>query len=631
MNDTPAESGKKPAPPREAPFNSGLQKMTTRTAFIPVLIILLVSFAVYFNALSGGFIFDDEKQIVNNPWIRDISNIPAIFSSNVWGFQWQVLTSNFYRPLMYVVYMLDYYLFGMKPWGFHLVNVLFHCGVSILVFLIALRFLPERGLTKSPVYLSSPFIAALLFASHPVHTEAVTWIAGLPDVALAFFYLLSFYLYIVFRDGRKRIYLLSILSFAAATLFKEPALTLPVLLIAYDWLFGKFDRNILKGVKTYGPYIVVSCVYLFMRYHALKGFAPKESFGNLSSYQLVINVFPLFSQYLGSLFWPVNLNFWHTFHPISSLFEATGMVSILVAVIFVGVAAAAYRKNKKIFFSLLLLVVPLTPAFYINGIFGKPFAERYLYLPSVGYVLLAGILLSWAGEKLPRAARYISIIFIILAGLFAIGTINRNNAWKDNLSIWADTVGKSPDSAVIHHHFGDAYLARGMFDMAIEQYQAALRMNLDDEETRNNLGNAYWYKGLFDMAIEQYQAALRLNPDYAEAHSNLGNAYLSKGLFDMAIEQYQAALRLNPDYAEAHNNLGYAYAAKGLFDMAIEQYQAALRLNPDYAQAHANLGLMYLKKGVRDMARREAETALKLRPDLAEARLLLDEINSGGQ
>jgi tetratricopeptide (TPR) repeat protein len=367
-----------------------------------------------------------------------------------------------------------------------------------------------------------------------------------------------------------------------------------------------------------------------MRYHALKGFAPKESFGNLSPYQLVINVFPLFSQYLASLLWPFNLNLWHTFHPISSLFEATGMISILVAVIFIGLAAA-FRKNKKIVFSILLLVVPLTPAFYINGIFGKPFAERYLYLPSAGYVLLAGILLSWAGEKLPRAARNISIIFVILAGLFAIGTINRNSAWKDDLSIWADTVQKSPDSAVIHHHFGDAYLARGMFDMAIEQYQTALRMNLDDEETHNNLGNAYWYKGLFNMAIAQYQAALRLNPDYAEAHSNLGNAYLSKGLVDVAIEQYRAALRLKPDYAEAHNNLGYAYAAKGLFGMAIEQYQIALRLKPDYAQAHSNLGLMYLKEGDRDMARREAETALKLRPDLPEARMILDEINSGGQ
>jgi lipoprotein NlpI len=626
-----SNSEKELKPPQESPSREGSQKMASRITFIPVLIILFVSFVVYFNALSGDFVFDDVKQVVNNPWIRDIRNIPTIFSTNVWGFHQQIRTSNYYRPLMHVIYMLNYHLFGLKPWGFHLVNILFHCGVSVLVFLLARRFLTEQNVRNSPVYLSPAFISAMLFASHPIHTEAVTWIAGLPDLALAFFYLLSFYFYMVFRGGRKRGYLLSVLSFSAATLFKEPALTLPVILIAYDFLFKKFDKNILSDIKVYIPYAVVSAVYLFMRYHALGGFAPRESSIRLSTYQSVINVFPLFREYLTSLLWPVNLNFWHTFHPVNSIIGAQGLISIVATVIFFIVAAAAYRKNKVIVFSLLLLVLPLMPVFYIKGISGEPFAERYLYLPSVGYVLLLGIFLSWAGEKLPLATVSISTVFIIMVGIYAVGTIHRNSVWKDDFSLWSDTVRKSPDDAWVHYHFGDVYLSNGLFDMAIEQYQTALKLDLDYEEVHNNLGNAYARKGQYDMAIEQYQAALRLKPGLAIVHFNLGAAYSSKGLFDMAIEQYRKALSVKQDYAEAHNNLGNAYAYKGLFDMAIEQYQTAVRLKPDYARAHFNLGLMYLKKGLKDMARKEAEMALNLRPDYDEARLLLDEINSRKQ
>jgi hypothetical protein len=121
-------------------------------------------------------------------------------------------------------------------------------------------------------------------------------------------------------------------------------------------------------------------------------------------YQLVINVFPLF-RVSSSMLWPFNLNFWHSFHPINSIVETKGMISIAVTVIFFIVAVAAYNKNKVIVFSLLLIVLPLLPVFYIKGISGKPFAERYLYLPSVGYALLLGIFLSWGKEKLPHAAR----------------------------------------------------------------------------------------------------------------------------------------------------------------------------------------------------------------------------------
>lgn len=344
--------GKTVKPSQESPLKGGLQKTTSIIAFIPILIILLVSFAVYFNAFFGDFVFDDRYQILENPWIRNISNVPAIFSKSVWSFQPELSTSNYYRPLMHIVYMLNYYVFGLKPWGYHLVNVLLHCGVSVLVFLVIRGLLTKQIGSPSSVYISPPFIAAVLFASHPIHTEAVTWIAGLPDVACTFFYLLSFYLYISFRDGSKRAYVLSVISFSVATLFKEPTLTLSVMLAAFDYLFKKSGETTLASVKRYIPYVVVSGVYLLMRYSALRSFAPIGSYTHLSTYQFIINVFPLFREYLTSLLWPFNLNLWHTFHPISSLFGVEGMISIIVTVIFFISAGQHTKKTKKFYLAL---------------------------------------------------------------------------------------------------------------------------------------------------------------------------------------------------------------------------------------------------------------------------------------
>jgi tetratricopeptide (TPR) repeat protein len=609
-------------PSQESPSKSSLQTPASIIKFIPIVILVLVSFGVYFNALFCDFVYDDKVQILENPWIKNIGNIPAIFSRSVWSFQ-SDMPSNYYRPLMHIVYMINYHLFGLKPWGFHLVNILFHCGVTVLVFLVIRRLLPDPRTSVSAAYLSPPFIAAILFASHPIHTEAVTWIAGLPDVAFTFFYLLSFYLYVLFRDGFKRGYILSLLSFSVATIFKEPALTLPVLLVAYDYLLKKSDENILAGLRIYIPYAAVSGVYLLVRCLALRSFVPLESYAALSTYQSIINVFPLFSDYIASLLWPVGLNLWHSFHPASSLFEAKVLISLVVAVLSFIVAVATYRKNRLLFFSLLLVVVPLLPVFYIKAISGKPFAERYLYLPSVGFVFTVAICLAWARERLPRAANVTTIVFIVIAGLYTVGTMTRNNVWLNDLTLWSDTVMKSPDSADAHFDLGNEYKSQGQLDKAVIEQQAALRLKPDFSDAHNSLGVAYKSLGQLDKAVAEFQAAASGS---AEAHINLGSVYLSQGQLDKAVAEFQVALQLRPDYFDAHIDLGSAYASQGQLDKAVAEFQEALRLKPDHAKAHYNLGLAYTLQRQLDKAISELQEALLLKPDYNDARRLLNNI-----
>ena len=207
-----------------------MERVSKEKTFLLAAIIVVVSLAVYCNSLFNGFVYDDKEQIVNNHWIRDMRYLPEIFSQSVWGFSMDAEeqgTANYYRPFMYVVYMINYYLFGLKAWGFHLANILFHTGTSVLVLLLADRLTSEQAgkpvnlqaeepastLTSassspSPLTLSlfPPFIAALLFATHPIHAEAVTWVASLPEVGFTFFYLLSFFFFprildIIHRKG----------------------------------------------------------------------------------------------------------------------------------------------------------------------------------------------------------------------------------------------------------------------------------------------------------------------------------------------------------------------------------------------------------------------------------------------
>jgi hypothetical protein len=244
-------------------------------------------------------------------------------------------------------------------------------------------------------------------------------------------------------------------------MFKETALTLPIMLVVYDHLFKKWDKRILKSTVTYIPFIAVSGVYLLVRYKALGSFSPEDFYGDMNTYELIINVFPLFRDYLSSLLWPFNLNLWHTFHPIRSILEPKGLISIPVSLIYLIVSLAAYRKNKIFFFGLLLIVIPLLPAFFIKKIGGTPFAERYLYMPSAGFVLILAIFLSWLKKKFPGAGAGITMVFLVILGILIFGTVSRNNVWKDATSLWSDTVRKSPDSAIAHYNLGAAYATEG--------------------------------------------------------------------------------------------------------------------------------------------------------------------------
>lgn len=560
--------------------------------YAAIAIIILASFAVYFNTLQGDFVYDDLEFVLKNRWIRDIRNIPTIFTSSIWSFQSESTDSpqNYYRPMMQIIYMANYHIFGLKPWGWHLTNIILHSSVTVIVFLVISELFNQFLLRTSKPALRSPaFIAALLFAVHPIHTEVVAW-ASVAEMGFTFFYLLAFYLYI--KDYR----LISLIPFFISTLFKETALTLPLLLFAYDYLLKReFDSRftIYSIIKRYLPHMTVAIIYLALRTFALGGVAPLKGYANLTGYEYAINIFPLFAQYLEKLILPVRLNAYYVFHPIHSIIEWKGLVGIAITGAFIVSISLLKRVNRLSSFSLLFILVPLLPVFYIRGITGTVFAERYLYLPSVGFVTLISIVFMSTNQiKIVERMTMgwtLSGIVVTAITLYSAGTVARNDVWRNGYNLWTDTVRKSPDSSVAHYNLGISYDDKGMFDEAIKEYQMTVRLSPWHPRVHNNLGLIYLKRGQLNEAIKEFQTSLIIHPRYPIAHHNLGSLYVKQGRFDEAIKEYQTALRLRPDSADGHYNLGIAYKNKGLTDEARRAFEKALRLNPNDTEARQAL------------------------------------------
>lgn len=614
--------------------------VSKKSAFL-ITIIILASFAVYFNSLSNGFVYDDTDQILENNWIKDVHFIPAIFTSSVWGFQSAHKVSNYYRPMMQLIYMLNYHIFGLTPWGFHLVNILFHAGVSVLVFIIARRLLARSQRSEATPALPA-FAAALLFATHPIHTEAVAWVAGLPDLSYTFFCLLSFYLYMKSEEGARRMYLLSVASFAVSTLCKEPALMLPFILMAYDLvgsarkqnkivipqnevpriIFSEKDsgqtgmtskKQLIKFIQRYIPYFAIALAYMGLRLHALGSFSPRAPYVMLSAYGYIINIFPLFAVYLEKLLLPLNLNAFHVFHPISSIFEVKGIVSLAITAAFIALIVGALKKNRMVFFSLLIIALPLLPSLYIRVVGENVFAERYLYLPSFGFALLVvALFLFIKTDKLSQVLGLCIIIFA-LAVAYSIQTINRNEIWKDNLTLFEDTVEKSPEAAIPQNYLGIAYEAKGLKDKAIEHFQTALLLDPNLAAAYINLAKIYDFNGLSDKAVELLQTALRIEPDSSVAYNDLGLLYAEREQFDLSIVMYDKAIAAAPSNYRAYINRGNAYDENGRFDKAFEDYNKAISINPSYAGAYFDRGLAYLHMKRLDLAKLDFQTACDMK------------------
>ena len=472
-----------------------------------------------------------------NEWITGFRYLPKIFFSSVWSFLETGSEPSYYRPMMYVFYIVGYKLSGLETWGYHLIKIALHAANSVMVFFVAARLFSVRSPggradDQYGMHASLAFFAAMIFASHPVNTESVAWVAAVPELSFTLFLLLGFY-----RYSKDRVYSAA-LFFLLALLSKETALVFPIIVVLFDLFVrrGAHERDIPGGWPArYLPLAVALGLYIILRFVALRGVAPQEGVaGALTGYDYLINALPNLWLYIKVIIYPAKLVFYaHSYDIVSSVLAVRSLLAIALSLITLALLVSFSRTRPLIFFSLLWILIPLLPVLYAGWAKGYPiYAERYIYLSIVGFSML----LAFAAHeaflyfRLRRsAAVVVALFFIVLSIIFAHATVTRNTAWKSSFNLWGDTALKEPDNVDALINYGNELAKRDRDDEALGSYDRALALDPNRSSTHNGLGIIYAKKGLIDEAVGEFTLALKLEPESADIKRNLERALRLQG------------------------------------------------------------------------------------------------------
>ncbi len=569
---------------------------------MPALLVLATVFA-YQPVWHAGFIWDDDVYVTNNSLLTAPDGLRRIWFS--------LDSPSQYFPLTYTVFRFEHALWWLMPAGYHLVNILLHATNALLVWRLLQR-------------LSVPgaWLAAAIFALHPVQVESVAWVTELKSVLSLLFVLLALLAWLEFIEEQSktswRWYFLALACATLALVAKTTACTLPAALLLILWLKHKpVDWLRLAEVV---PFLVMGVgmgllTVWWERYH--QGTLGKLFALGMRERLLIASHAVWF--YLGKLFWPANLTFSYPrwiINPADPF--AYGWLAACAAL---GAVIYFLRRlvGRGLEVAALFYVVTLSPLLGFIMLYTFLFtfvADHYQYAACIGPIAMTAAGVSSALEILGKGKPLLKPAFCgALLLTLGVLTWRQCRTYADAETLWRTTIDRNPACWLARINLGNALLDKGQTDEAIGQLQEGVRLKPDYADAHIDLGVALLNQDQTDKAIVEFEEAMRLEPDNAEAHNNLGVAFLSQGRTDEAISQYREAIHLKPDYAQAHYNLGVALLKQGSTDKAINQLEEAIRFEPDYAEAHNNLGVVFLQQGRTGEAITQFKEAVRLEPD----------------
>ncbi len=660
INLTPIapSSGTSPQPP-----------VPLRNKQMAVYILILVALALlpYLNSLRNSFVYDDFDQVLVNPYLRNFHHLREIFTSSVWSFMGDFRGStNYYRPVMSLGYLFCYQLFGPRAPGFHLASLLANVGVVLLVFFVTLRMF--RSSTVA-------LVAGCIFALHPIHSEAVDWIAAVTELELAFFYLLTFWFFLASARPAGKVSVPHQIamagSFVLTLLSKEQALTLPLLAMLYEHFFreDRTETTRVHKVWRYGPLWLLSAVYLALRARYLGGFAPHLERVAFGTKDLMIAALALFGRYCCKLVWPAELCAYYLFPTHVAVLRPWALGGAAALAICALTFVVLWKSNRQAAFGVVWVLATLAPVLNVRWMTSNPFAERYLYLASVGFCWIVG----WAGVRgwellSARGSRWrvaLPVAVTLIVALCTLRIATRNRDWHDNFTFYTATLAVSPNAYYIHNNLGIVYWDQGNIPAAEKEWRTALRLAPGSEYILHNLGLVANAEKRYPEAENLFLRALAIQPNYMDAHLDLGRTYEATGLLKQAEAHLLTAENLAPLSVRAHNALSEFYfdrrqlreseaearrsvdiepTPQGYWDLGLAEWMKGDRsgtehaflgaeaLSPSSSRAHFMLGLFYMDSNRNSDAIREYRAGLQLDPNNAEALANLQKLEFlGGQ
>lgn len=600
------------------------------------LILGVISFAVYANTLKNDFALDDYFFIKGNTYVtKGITAVPALFSTpHMKG------SSNYsndtYRPLSLVVFAVVYQFFGANPVAYHFLNILLFAGCVIILFLFLDNFFERKKTVVA-------FIASLLFALHPIHTEVAANCKSLDELLCFFFAFFSFIVFIKYAESGKMTLLISgSVLFLLSFLAKETVVTYTALIPLV--LFLHRNRNKKRNTWITVAILLVTSICIIVRYSVLNFYHANYSAiafidnplcnEGLSFESRIATTVLILGYYIKLLFIPYPLMCDYTCNSIPYVHFSDPWVLVSLAayifLIFFGIKRLLANRKDLFGFCILLYLIPISLFSNLLFFIGSNMAERFLFFPSVGFCLFAAVLIEkWYGSAaatspvIRKSPKVLGIMIPVMLA-YAVITINRNGEWMDNYTLYKADIEKSPDNCRLNFFLGyetlkkihsdpnDPY-QKQILTEAIAYLERALEIYPDYENAHTELGRAYYIGGNYDLAEMHEKKALLLNPQNTDIKVKLAGVYQIKKQYAKSIEIYKEVLAADPDNLLANFSIAVCYANLQNYGPAIVGLKKAIELNPSFngytsfyylSKIYKNMGMMDSAKIYEDMVQK---------------------------
>lgn len=593
------------------------------------IVLVILTVAAFWPAQYCEFVdYDDQEYVTDNRHVRN--------SFTREGIAWAFRSAEFanWHPLTWLSHMLDCQLYGLKPQGHHVSNLLLHLANTLLLFLVF-------GWTTGALWRSA-FVAAL-FAIHPLRVESVVWVAERKDVLSTFFFMLTLWAYARFtrkseagnpgseiqpptsdlRPLTYGFYWLALLFFTLGLMCKPMLVTLPCVLLLLDYWplkrlrladvnpqFSLFRRLLLEKI----PFFVLSAVFsaiAFLAQHGAGAVAPVSGF---PFHLRLANALISYCRYLGKTFWPDNLA---VFYPHPGTWPAWQVIGAGVLLVAVSALVLRWlRQRPYLLVGWLLFVGMLVPVIGLVQVGMQSMADRYTYVPLIGiFLMLTWFAADWVGAAPRRAWLAWPGAIGVLVACFVL-TQRQVEHWQNTERLFEHALRVTQNNDVAHNSLGVIRYRQGKLEPALVHLRNAVRLRPGYAEAHNNLGAVLSQQGKLEEALVHLRRALEINPKSASAHNNLGLALTKLGKTAEAATHFQAALDIDPAQSDAHNNLGSAAFDEGNYDEALAHFRAAVQSSQEALEARQNLAMTLIKLERPEEAIVEYETALRLKPDL---------------
>jgi tetratricopeptide (TPR) repeat protein len=539
----------------------------------------------------------DDSMIYGNPQVKSLEweNIKKIFTLQKGGT---------YQPIRVLSYAIDYHFWGLNPLGYHITNILFYILTCLMVF-FTLRLL-SAGLREEATPNSHERVAlfgALLFAAHPVHVEAVTWLAARKEVLQGFFFFLGFYLYLKASQGnaRKTFYLsLVFLSILLAILSKPSAVIFPAVIALYE--ISKRKEGILSFFKRHWVFLlsslVLSVVFTLILFKVMFEAGGIKQYRGDSIFSNALVCVNVFLQNIKLLVLTINYSAAYSFIVSMPVFRPKNVILILLTLSLFAFGVLSLRRTKTIFFSLFFFLITLLP--YLNIIpISTLKADRYVFIASFAFVFLLGVgfdrFYVYRHKKFSEGFfKLLSLaLFIFLLAAYSFMTIRQNTIWENSYTLWTDAVEKHPESSTANALMGVVYMEIAMDREAVKYLERAVELLPYDYQSRNNLGIVYGRLDEPEKALKEFGTAMQLRPDDDTIKINLSVFYQRQKEYKKAEEVLKYLLSKNPQNANLYYRLALVYKDAGQYETAISELLKSMELAPHIINPYIELGNLY--------------------------------------